>query len=94
MNENESTTGGVLPPPIERDEWSQVKPDLTPNDLRDLLYKRLHQVRGLSFVLAQGATGAHGAQLEGEEFADFSWLLWEHATELLNVFRRLDTMSR
>ena len=92
-NENGSTTGGVLPPPIDRDQWSQLKPELSTLDMKDLLYRRMRQLRGLSYVLAQGATGAHGAQFDGEEFSDFAWLLWEHASETLNVFRRLDSMK-
>ncbi|GAB6042475.1 hypothetical protein [Endothiovibrio diazotrophicus] len=94
MNQENLTTGPTTPvPPMELDQWSQLKPNLTREDLTDLLLSRMRRTRGLSYVLAQGATGACGSQLEGEEILEFAWVLWHLSDEILSVFRQLNRMT-
>ncbi|GAB6039820.1 hypothetical protein [Endothiovibrio diazotrophicus] len=90
MNQEKSTTAAEAAPPVELDPWTQLKPGLSRLDLSAFLENRIRRSRGLSYVLAQGAIGRHGASLEADEVHEFAWALWTLSEEILNVLKRLD----
>ena len=88
MNRNQCITPKQPHSPVPLDEWTQLQPDLSDDQLILATARRLDGARGIGNAVAQ-ALSSPESTLDGEVLADAVWSLVDTLTQARHILDRL-----